>query len=164
MLILPITEQDFSWLTDFFIEHWGSNIIIVHQGVFSINALEGFTAKQEDDLLGVITFVIAADTCEIVTINSLSERQGIGTALVVEVIKTARQRGCRRIILTTTNDNMPALAFFQKRGFHLTDIRPGAVDEARFTKPEIPFTGVDGIPIHDELDLEFNLELPPNTG
>lgn len=163
MKIQPITEQDIPWLTDFFIEHWGSNIIIVHQGIFSVNALEGFTARQEDQLLGLITFTIAVNTCEIVTINSVFQRQGIGTALLAEVIKTARQRGCSRIILTTTNDNMPALEFFQKRGFHLTDIRPGAVDEARFVKPEIPLTGVHDIPIHDELDLEFNLELPQNT-
>lgn len=163
MQIQPITEQDIPWLTDFFVEHWGSNFIIVHQGQFSVNALEGLTAKQEDQLLGVITFTIAVNTCEIVTINSLSQRKGVGTALLAELIKTARQRGCSKIILTTTNDNMPALEFFQKRGFHLTDIRPGAVDEARFIKPEIPFMGVHDIPIHDELDLEFILELPQNT-
>jgi len=159
MLIQRLTEQDLTWLSNFFIEHWGSNIIIVHQGIFTPDALEGFTAREGNDLLGVITFTIAGSVCEIVTINAMEQRKGIGTLLLAEVIKTAHVRGCSSIILTTTNDNMIALEFFQKRGFHLVEIRPGAVDQARFIKPEIPLTGIHDIPIHDELDLEFLLEL-----
>ena len=56
--------------------------------------------------------------------------------------------------VTTTNDNLNALRFYQRRGFRITAVRPGAVDEARRTKPSISTSGEDGIPIHDEIELE----------
>jgi GNAT superfamily N-acetyltransferase len=59
-----------------------------------------------------------------------------------------------RLRLTTTNDNLDALRFYQRRGFRLVALRPGAVDAARALKPEIPVTGAHGIPLRDELDLE----------
>ena len=54
----------------------------------------------------------------------------------------------------TTNDNLSALRFYQRRGFRLVKIWPGAVDAARKSlKPTIPQVGQNGIPIHDEIDL-----------
>jgi hypothetical protein len=55
----------------------------------------------------------------------------------------------------TTNDNVDALRFYQRRGFRLAELHPGAVDEARARlKPEIPRVGDHGIPLRDELMLE----------
>jgi ribosomal protein S18 acetylase RimI-like enzyme len=61
------------------------------------------------------------------------------------------------LFLVTTNDNTPALRFYQKRGFVLSALRPNAIAENRKVKPEIPLTGQDGIPIRDELELEMHL-------
>jgi ribosomal protein S18 acetylase RimI-like enzyme len=61
-----------------------------------------------------------------------------------------------RIWLVTTNDNVDALRFYQRRGFRLRALRPGAVDEARrLLKPRIPATGIYGIELRDELELEL---------
>ncbi|MGW8250920.1 MAG: GNAT family N-acetyltransferase, partial [Anaerolineales bacterium] len=57
--------------------------------------------------------------------------------------------------LITTNDNLPALRFYQKRGFHLVALYPNALAESRRLKPEIPFKGLDGIPLRDEIELEM---------
>jgi hypothetical protein len=65
----------------------------------------------------------------------------------------ARQQGCHEIRLTTTNDNLDALRFYQRRGLRLVALRPGAVDRARLDKPEIPRIGDFGIPLRDEIDL-----------
>jgi hypothetical protein len=63
-----------------------------------------------------------------------------------------------RLFLITTNDNTHALRFYQRRGLRLCALRPGAVDEARRTlKPEIGEIGNDGIPIHDEVELDLLL-------
>jgi hypothetical protein len=60
--------------------------------------------------------------------------------------------------LVTTNDNLVALRFYQRRGFRLSALRPGAVDEARRRlKPAIPDAGAFGIPLRDELELELRL-------
>ena len=80
-------------------------------------------------------------------------------ALVEKIAQKATELGCRRLWLITTNDNVNALRFYQRRGFRLAAVHPGAVDRARTTmKPEIPFVGDYGIPLRDELELEMQLE------
>ncbi|MGD8245715.1 MAG: hypothetical protein PVG25_02965 [Anaerolineae bacterium] len=64
----------------------------------------------------------------------------------------------QRIWLITTNDNLAALRFYQRRGFSLVAVHPGAVDQARTLKPEIPAIGHSGIPIRDEIELELPLD------
>jgi hypothetical protein len=54
----------------------------------------------------------------------------------------------------TTNDNAPAIRFYQRRGWDLVALHRDAVNESRRLKPEIPATGVDGIPIRHELEFE----------
>jgi DNA-3-methyladenine glycosylase I len=84
---------------------------------------------------------------------------GIGTALIEAVADEAGKRGCRRVTLSTTNDNLHSLGFYQRRGFELVSIRRGAVTESRKRKPGIPLLGENEIPLRDEIELE--LRLPP---
>jgi ribosomal protein S18 acetylase RimI-like enzyme len=72
-------------------------------------------------------------------------------------VKTfAKRSGCRRLRLTTTNDNLNALRFYQKVGFILAALRPNAIEKTRKLKP-IPMLGENGIPIRDEIELELML-------
>ncbi len=89
--------------------------------------------------------------------NSLLEGRGIGSALVEAVIKVAVNASCKRIWLITTNDNLTALRFWQKRGFSLVAVHRNAIEESRRLKPEIPLKGEHGIPIKDEIELEMCL-------
>lgn len=74
----------------------------------------------------------------------------------IERVKAlAPAQGCKRLFLSTTNDNLEALAFYQKRGFRLIRVCPNAVDEARRLKPSIPLVAGNGIAIRDELELEL---------
>jgi ribosomal protein S18 acetylase RimI-like enzyme len=115
----------------------------------------------EDDsgrLMGVLTYVVAGDRCEVLTVHAADRRRGVGTALLERVERTAVEASCRRLWLITTNDNVDALRFYQRRGFHLTRLHPGAVDRSRASlKPESPAVGEHGIPIRDELELEKEL-------
>jgi len=143
-------------------EHWGAEIVVVHGTVYCPAGLPGFIAETDGEVPGLVTFhiagdVIAGDACEIVTLDSLRPGQGIGTALIEAVKAAALAAGCRRLWLITTNDNLHALGFYQKRGFRLVAVHPGAVDESRKVKPEIPLIGNDGIPIRDEIELELML-------
>ena len=79
---------------------------------------------------------------------------GVGSALVSTLEDAARAAGCRRLWLITTNDNLEALRFYQRRGFVLAALHPGAIEASRRLKPVIPLVGHDGIPIRDELELE----------
>ncbi|MCH7786707.1 MAG: hypothetical protein IIC22_04260 [Chloroflexi bacterium] len=57
----------------------------------------------------------------------------------------------------TTNDNLNALRFYQMWGMTIAALRPNALEESRKLKPEIPMTGIDNIPLHDEIELELAL-------
>jgi GNAT superfamily N-acetyltransferase len=106
-------------------------------------------------LAGVLTYVLDGDACEILTLHAAEPGRGTGTSLIAAVERLAGERGCRRLWVLTTNDNVDALRFYQRRGFRLAELRAGAVDVARRTlKPEIPEDGDHGIPIRDELILE----------
>ena len=115
-------------------------------------------ARVGEVLVGAATYVVDGDSCELLTLHAQHQFAGVGTALVEAVVEVAREAGCRRLWVVTTNDNVDALRFYQRRGFRLTEVRPGAVDMSRESlKPEIPLVGAHGIPLRDELELEFQL-------
>jgi hypothetical protein len=74
------------------------------------------------------------------------------------VAAAARKKGCRRLTLITTNDNLHALGFYQRRGFELAGIQRGAIGRARELKPSIPLIGQNNIPLRDEIELELPLD------
>jgi Acetyltransferase (GNAT) family len=75
--------------------------------------------------------------------------------LIEAAAQLARRQGCTRLWVITTNDNVDALRFYQRRGFCLVRVHRGAVDRSRATlKPEIPAAGAYGIPLRDEIELE----------
>jgi GNAT superfamily N-acetyltransferase len=115
-------------------------------------------AERGRALAGVLTYVIGQDDCEILTLHATERGRGVGTALVRAVERLAAGRGCRRLWVLTTNDNVDALRFYQRRGFRLAELHPGAVDRSRERlKPEIPEVGDHGIPLRDELVLDKEL-------
>jgi ribosomal protein S18 acetylase RimI-like enzyme len=153
-----VQRGDRNWISQFIVERWGSEIVVVHNAVYTPEDLPGIVAVRKESPVGLITYNIEGKACEIVTLDSLSPSKGIGTSLIDELKKVARNAGCRRLWLMTTNDNMDALRFYQKRGFSLAAIHINAVEKARKIKPEIPSIGQEGIPIRDELELELILD------
>jgi GNAT superfamily N-acetyltransferase len=125
-----------------------------------LNALDypALIAEEDGRLLGVLTYIVRGNECEVLTIHTAKQWRGAGTALIAEVERIAARQGCNRIWLITTNDNLDALRFYQRRGFRLAAVYPGAVDFSRANiKPEIPELGEFGIPLRDEIELEKDL-------
>jgi ribosomal protein S18 acetylase RimI-like enzyme len=117
-----------------------------------------FLAWTDGELVGVATYVVGDGATELLTLHADDQFSGIGSALLDAVMEAARQAGSTRLWVVTTNDNVDALRFYQRRGFRLARVRPGAVDESRrVLKPEIPTVGAYGIPLRDELELEMGL-------
>jgi ribosomal protein S18 acetylase RimI-like enzyme len=105
-----------------------------------------------------LTYIVDGDRCEILTLHAAERWRGVGTALIEEVERVAVQAGCRGVWLITTNDNVDALRFYQRRRFRLAKLHGGAVDRSReLLKPEIPEIGDHGIPLRDELELHKDL-------
>jgi DNA-3-methyladenine glycosylase I len=155
--VTELSLEHREWATDLIREHWGSPEIVTRGKVHDTCGLPGFTAIVGDEPLGLVTYRIYGDQCEIVSLNSLVEGIGIGSALVDAVAGKAREHGCRRLWLITTNDNLDAVHFYQKRGFRLVAVHRNALEQTRRLKPSLPVTGIDGIALRDEIELEMLL-------
>jgi len=152
-----LTHDDLPRLRRFWIHHWGGEEMITRGNIYRPEQLDGFVVEDGKEWIGLLTFFLKEDECEITSLDSLREGQGIGRKLMDAVVEEARNQNCRRVFLITTNDNMNALRFYQKRGFELAALHRGTVIESRKLKPSIPLTGFDDIPLRDEIELEMNL-------
>jgi GNAT superfamily N-acetyltransferase len=150
--IRRLSQNDLFRLRDFWKERWGDNFIVVHREIIRYDEVDGFIY---DDWTGMITFMVRGEECEITSLDSLHEGKGIGTKLINQVLQEAKEKKCRRVFLITTNDNLHALGFYQRRGFELVAVHRGEVNESRKVKPTIPLIGENNIPLRDEIELEM---------
>lgn len=155
--IQKITPEMKEVIQDFMCENWGSSMMVSRGRVHHLEELPGFVALENDRIVGILTYEVIKNMYEIVSLNSFEERKGIGTKLVDCALQVAKENECKKVWLITTNDNMNALRFYQKRKFSMTNLYVGAVEEARKIKKEIPFIGYDNIAISHEIQLEYKL-------
>lgn len=144
------TKQDADWIAKLLVQRWGSTTIIAHGEAFDLLTLPALVAEPER---GLATYRLQGDDAELMSLDAVSPGQGVGTLLVEALADLLRDQGISSLWVTTTNDNLAALRFYQRRGFELRRIRPGAAHEARLLKPAISDIGDHGIPIRDEVDL-----------
>jgi ribosomal protein S18 acetylase RimI-like enzyme len=155
--INPLSDYSRDWAERLIEEHWGAPVIISRGVAHRVAGLSGFVAQQDDEYIGLVTYCVQGDDCEMVSLDSLVQGAGVGSALTEAVKRAAVAAGCKRLWLITTNDNTAALRFYQKRGFFLVAVHRDALERSRNLKPEIPLVGIDGIPLRDEIELEMML-------
>ncbi len=155
--VRSIKTSDKEWLLSLLNAEFGSEKIAIRGNLLNALNYPGYIAEIEKDLVGAVIFEEQPDAIEIITINSIRPKQGVGGALIEKVIEHAKKLRKRTIKVITTNDNTHALRFYQKRGFFMTAFFPNSITLARKLKPEMPTIGNDGIPIRDEIELQMNL-------
>ena len=159
-VLKPLTDADTDWLRRVVAEYCGGDPVITPDGVYVVRDLPGFVAEEEGTRVGLAQYRIAAGDCEIITLASLRSCRGIGSELVTAVRAVAERAGCRRLRVCTSNDNLHALGFYQKRGFALARLHRGAMERVRQVKPGVPLVGAGGIPLRDIIELELTLNDP----
>ena len=153
MRVSQLTDEDRIWVKERTELLFGGDFVVSRQEVHDPHQLPGFIATEGNERIGLATFNINDHECELVTIDSLCQFMGVGTALLEEVEEAALVKGCRKIWAITTNDNLDAQRFFQKRGFTISAYRIGGMTKIRLLKPSIPRIGYYGLPIRDEIEL-----------
>jgi ribosomal protein S18 acetylase RimI-like enzyme len=140
------------WADELLAASWGG--VVARRGALvEPRLLPGLVALHDDEPVGLVTFLLAAGRCEIVTIDARVRRSGVGGLLIHGVADRARTTAATALWLITTDDNLGAIAFYEASGFELVARHEGAVAELRRTlKPDIPLTGEGGRPICDELE------------
>jgi GNAT superfamily N-acetyltransferase len=151
MRVRPYVEQDDRrWLEERLSGGYGAGHLQARRGeLIDVLAGEGLVAEQDDRAVGVVLWRRDDGSIELTYLWAFEPRGGVGSALLDAMVDQVGPP----IWVVTTNDNVDALRFYQRRGFRLRALRPEAVDRARRDlKPSIPIE-VDGIPIRDELEL-----------
>ena len=157
MLVRPLDESERPWLAERLEAGWGAVHIARLGELRDASVLPALVAERDGVPLGVLTYEVVGDAFEVMSIESWDEGSGVGTALLAVAVDIARAEGCRRFWLITTNDNLRALRFYQRRGMRLVAVHRDAVAAARALKPSIPLVGNHGIAVTDELELEMLL-------
>ncbi len=152
-----ISNETRELVNQFFIDNWFSTDMSIRGEIIDGTKLDGFLLREENTIIGLVTYTFFDDICEIVSLDSKRENMGIGSVLLKEVEKIAKNNNSQKMRLITTNDNMRALQFYQKRGYCLTKLYINAMEEVRKIKPNVPALGDNGIPLRDEIELEKQL-------
>jgi GNAT superfamily N-acetyltransferase len=144
-------------LTELLTMRWPDQNMFVGGRFVAPEDVEGIGAFTGERLHGMATWLVHGHIMHIVAVNAFTEMRGVGARLVDAVIAHGRAAGMALLRASISNDNLVALRFYQKRGFRVTGLNRGMFDLMRHTKPSIPLVGLDGIPMHDEFELEFHL-------
>ncbi|WP_162959135.1 GNAT family N-acetyltransferase [Micromonospora tulbaghiae] len=151
-------DEDRAALTALHEREWGGPIVVVHDTRYDLRDLPALVAVDDGGAFaGALVYRVDTDGLEVVSLAAATPGTGAGSALLAAVEEAATAAGADRIWLVTTNDNLGALRFYQRRGLRIVAVDAGAVDRARAVKPTIPHVGADGIPLHDELHLARHL-------
>ena len=155
LTIRPATSADqprIAQLADYF---WGETVVDSFDRNYQVDALPAYVACDEDEIIGVASYAREGDQTNLVLLNVLPQWQGRGAArdLIESVIEMMRAEGVKRIILSTTNDDLPALELYQRMGFVITGVAVGKLLEHH--GGEEP--GFAGIPVRDEIQMELKL-------
>jgi GNAT superfamily N-acetyltransferase len=150
----PVEDHDRGWLVRA-LEAWGMRRLVSRERLTAdASVFPGFVAELDGKRAGFALVRRVGDELEVIALQSLEERRGVGTALLRAVEAEAHATGCRRAWLVTTNDNLDAIRFYQRRGWDLVALHRDAVTRGRALKPELAAIGAFGIAIRHELELE----------
>lgn len=137
---------------------WGETDLDVFGRTFDVMACANVVAHIDGRLAGMIALAIDGGEQAIVMLSVYPQFQGggIGAALLRAAQDRARTAKLPAVKVATTNDDIPALYFYQRHGFVIYEIGCGVVvDHHGAVLP-----GFAGIPIRDEV----RLRLPVCTG
>jgi GNAT superfamily N-acetyltransferase len=151
----PIADKVF--VGRFIASRWGTNALFMSGWVRPASEVEAIGAYEADALVGLATWSVTKGIAAIYSLDSLTEGRGVGGRLIDAVAAAARLAGATRLRTSTTNDNLHALGFLQRRGFRLTTLYAGAAVAYAMSHPELAAEGMGGIPRRDALELELDL-------
>lgn len=146
------------------LEEWVMRLVVRKGAQVDAAQLPGWVAQIEGHNAALLTYQAEDHALEVVTLKSWHEGAGLGSALLEAAKQQARTTGCREVWLITTNDNLDALGFYQRRGFVLRALYPNALSKTRQIKPYIPEIGMNGIPLRDELELVCRIDSEVREG
>src|SRR5262249_9687006 len=143
--IRPVTDRAF--LDELLRLRWSGGALVLRGRIVRPNDVEALAAYHDGKLAGVATWLIEGPVIYLATLNNISGERGVGVALLEAMKEFGRQKHAALLRVIVTNDNLNALGFYQRRGFRIIAVSPGAIDMIRTLMPNIPDIGANRIPI-----------------
>lgn len=134
---------------------FGRTKIVAFGEVMDIDQMPALVASMSTDLSGALAYRLFGDALHMVALatDPMWQRSGVGGHLVAEAELLARRLNLQRLVVATTNDNLPALYFYQRRGYRMTVLVPDSI----IAHTGQAVAGFAGIPVRDEVRLEKRL-------
>ncbi len=159
LTIRPAAAGDRGRIAELSLYFWDETEVDCFDRQYDVLVCPAFVACDGDEAVGVASYALEADweALILVVLHILPDYQGRGGgwALLEAVRDQAEQRGMGRILVATSNDDLPALALYQRYGFHIAEVIRGRI--AKDHGGEFP--GFGGIPVRDEVRLEYQLKV-----
>jgi GNAT superfamily N-acetyltransferase len=135
---------------------FGRSGIVAFGQIMDLDQAPTIVAEMNGEIAGALAYRLVEAGLHVVALatDPMWQRSGVGGYLVAEVELLARRLQITRVIVSTTNDNLPSLYFYQRRGYYITEWIPNGV--AKYAK-STSLIGFGGIPIRDEVRLEKTL-------
>jgi ribosomal protein S18 acetylase RimI-like enzyme len=134
---------------------WGEDEQLTFDRQFTVAELPGYVAKLKSKTLGFISTADAGNAKIIVALGVLPDYQGcgIGKSLILKLQDEAVRENRKMLLVSTSNDDLPALGFYQSLGFQIYEVKPDIIAK----KHGKIFNGIGNLPIRDELRLRKKL-------
>jgi ribosomal protein S18 acetylase RimI-like enzyme len=149
-------EQDNARLQELAIHFWGETEVECFDREYDVLTLPAFVGLKNDHAVGFVSYSVEEDTMNLVMLNVLPEHQGrgLGSALLAKAVLEARELGLSRLVVATSNDDVPALYYYQRSGFQIEEVVPGRIAEHHGGLEE----GFAGISVRDEIRMQLVLK------
>jgi ribosomal protein S18 acetylase RimI-like enzyme len=159
LTIRPAGPADYCRIEELALYFWGETTVDCFGRQYDVLTCPAFLACNGDEVVGMLSFSFEEqwDAVMVVMLNILPDWQGQdgGRGLLTAMHEDAKKRTLGRLLVATSNDDLPALALYQRYGFRIVEVIPGLL--ARHHSGEFP--GFSGILIRDEIRLSFEVEL-----
>ena len=158
VLVREAADAERAAALDLFRRDFGRSGLVAFGQVMDLDAAPAIVADMDGEIGGALAYRLIEGGLHIVALatDPMWQRSGVGGYLVAEAELMARRLQIPRVIVATTNDNLPTLYFYQRRGYYVTEWIPNGV--AKYSK-STSLKGFAGIPIRDEVRLEKILTL-----
>jgi GNAT superfamily N-acetyltransferase len=151
VFVREVTAGEQEAVMELFQRDFGDTRIVAFGEIMNLEGVPSLVAEMNGELAGALAYQTRDSAVQIVALatDPAWQRSGVGGYLLAEAELLARRLHLTRLTVSTTNDNLPALYFYQRRGYHLSEAVPNGV-----TKYVPSHTGFAGIPVRDEIRLE----------
>jgi ribosomal protein S18 acetylase RimI-like enzyme len=157
LTVRPAAAEDYRRIEELALHFWDETEVDCFDRKYDVLECPAFLVWDGGEAVGQASYAIEGEwnAVVLVMLNILPDhqRRGGGWMLLDAVRGEAVRRGLRRLLVVTSNDDLPALAFYQRYGFCITGILPGRI--AADHGGELP--GLAGIPVRDEIRLAYEV-------